>query len=111
MRPLPTLLACLATATLAAEDIGPSPIGGMIRPRPEPDIVAAVAAMPRDAAATALFRARGLDVLPLTWEDTGRWKESAVGPNISDLTIQLLDQPGPVPAHAWCMPVVRFANF
>jgi hypothetical protein len=29
----------------------------------------------------------GLNVSSLTWEDTGRWKNSCVGPNISDMTL------------------------
>ena len=31
----------------------------------------------------------GLQILNVLWEDTGRYKGSAVGPNISDLTIQV----------------------
>lgn len=70
-----------------------------------------VAAMHRDPGISRLFAARGLDVLSVAWEDTGRWKGSAVGPNISDLTIQLSDsglcrRPG-----AGCMPVIRYPNF
>ena len=56
---------------------------------------------------------RGLDVLDLTWEDTGRYKGSWVGPNISDMTIQ-------VQMHeisrarrrgTSIMPVIRFPTF
>ena len=32
---------------------------------------------------------RGLDVLDVTWEDTGREMGSSIGPNISDLTLQV----------------------
>jgi hypothetical protein len=32
-----------------------------------------------------------LQILNLTWEDTARFKGSAVGPNISDMTIQVRD--------------------
>ena len=98
---VPTLLA----AALAAQDIGPQPYA------PPTANAGAVAAMGCDAATAALFQARGLDVLSLTWEDTGRWKNSAVGPNISDLTIQLLDQPTGRRTGDGCMPVVRYPNY
>jgi hypothetical protein len=56
--------------------------------------------------ARVLARKHGLEILDLTWEDTGRFKGSCVGPNISDMTIQV--------AHAkqvTCMPVIRYPNF
>jgi hypothetical protein len=56
--------------------------------------------------ARALARKHGLEILDLTWEDTGRFKGSCVGPNISDMTIQV--------AHGeriTCMPVIRYPNF
>jgi hypothetical protein len=39
--------------------------------------------------AQRLAARHGLHVLNLTWEDTGCFKGSAVGPNISDMTIQV----------------------
>jgi len=53
----------------------------------------------------------GLDILNVTWEDTGRAKDSALGPNISDMTIQahIIDDKGDVEPVA--MPVVRYPNF
>ncbi|MBN1534249.1 MAG: hypothetical protein JXA20_16370 [Spirochaetes bacterium] len=54
----------------------------------------------------------GLHVLNLTWEDTGRYHNSAVGPNISDMTIQVQLQDPATQAHRlFCMPVIRFPNF
>jgi hypothetical protein len=56
---------------------------------------------------------RGLDVLDLTWEDTGREMGSALGPNISDLTLQVRRK-SPWVAGAYVtslMPVLRFPNF
>ncbi len=70
------------------------------------------AQMVGDPEAQRLAQSRGLNVLNLTWEDTGRYKGSAVGPNISDMTIQVLQEdprtkrPRPV-----CMPVIRHPNF
>lgn len=49
----------------------------------------------------------GLNVMNVTWEDTGRYKGSAVGPNISDMTIGVRDPSGAL--HP--MPVIRFDNF
>ena len=54
----------------------------------------------------------GLNLLNVTWEDTGRYKSSAVGPNISDMTIQVQHQ-DPISGqyHLSLMPVVRYPNF
>lgn len=98
--------------------------------------VRAVAEMPRDPNAVLYTMKYGLRVLPLTWEDSGRFWNSAVGPNISDMTIQVrfrdpeaAAKPGrsekkgggaPPDAGAAAkddeyrilsMPVVRFPNF
>lgn len=99
---VPALLAC--ACSLSAADLGPTAI-----PR-QADVAGAVAAMTGDAQAVSLFRAKGLEILNLTWEDTGRWQGSSVGPNISDLTIQVLGQTGRR-GFSGCMPVVRFPNF
>jgi hypothetical protein len=64
------------------------------------------AQMTHDAQARSLARKHQLEILDLTWEDTGRFKGSCVGPNISDMTIQV--------AHdnkVTCMPVIRYPNF
>ncbi len=54
----------------------------------------------------------GLDLLNLCWEDTGRYKGSAVGPNISDLTIQIANtEPSTGAPRLSCMPIFRFPNF
>jgi hypothetical protein len=42
-----------------------------------------------DEGAIALASKYGLNILNVTWEDTGRYKDSSVGPNISDVTIQI----------------------
>jgi hypothetical protein len=52
-------------------------------------------------------RNQGLNVVNVTWEDTGRSKGSSVGPNISDMTIGVRDGRGLL--HP--MPVIRFDNF
>jgi len=54
----------------------------------------------------------GLQVLNVTWEDTGRFKGSCVGPNISDMTLQVQQQdPHTQEYQLTCLPVVRFPNF
>jgi hypothetical protein len=53
-----------------------------------------------------------LRILDLTWEDTGRDKNSAVGPNISDMTIQVQQKdPHTEQYSLTCMPVIRNPNF
>jgi hypothetical protein len=55
-----------------------------------------------------LAKKHGLDVVDLTWEDTGRYKGSCVGPNISDMTIQVANA---TKSRVACMPVIRHPNF
>lgn len=65
-----------------------------------------------DSRALDLARQHGLQILNLTWEDTGRYKNSAVGPNISDMTIQVQqNDPYSDSYSLHCMPVIRFPNF
>lgn len=67
--------------------------------------------MAGDERAGAMAKALGLDILDLTWEDTGRYKDSAVGPNISDMTIQVARDHGDGELVVSSMPVIRFPNF
>jgi hypothetical protein len=71
-----------------------------------------VESMVSDPQAQSVIRRHGLNLVDLTWEDTGRYKNSAVGPNISDMTIQIQrkdPRTGNYSLH--CMPVIRFPNF
>ncbi|HEY0866579.1 MAG TPA: hypothetical protein VGE01_04345 [Fimbriimonas sp.] len=79
------------------------------RGRPSPEYREAIrrtAEMVSDANALQLVERHGLSLINLTWEDTGRYKGSAVGPNISDMTIQVAAE-----GTARAMPVIRFPNF
>src|SRR5262245_40382546 len=68
--------------------------------------------MPSDSKAQSLAHRHGLQILNLTWEDTGRFKGSAVGPNISDMTIQVqCPTERGTDVELACMPVIRFPNF
>ncbi len=76
-------------------------------------VIDKAAGLAHDSAADRLARAHGLDFVNLTWEDTGRYKESSVGPNISDMTIEVhrpaerLFRRG----ESVAMPVLRYPNF
>jgi hypothetical protein len=73
-------------------------------------VVQAVAGMRAEGAAARPLAQLGLDVVHVTWEDTARYKGSAVGPNISDMTIQVQSVHRGRPCLT-CMPVIRFPNF
>lgn len=68
--------------------------------------------MVSDSAVVELVNKYGLEILDLTWEDTGRYKNSAVGPNISDMTIQVQQKNSGARLYSLaCMPVIRYPNF
>ncbi|WP_225886447.1 hypothetical protein [Leptolyngbya sp. PCC 6406] len=69
-------------------------------------------AMVSDPMARQLADALDLNILNVTWEDTGRFYGSAVGPNISDMTIQVQQQdPDTERYQLHLMPVIRHPNF
>lgn len=68
-------------------------------------------AMISDPTATKAAQSHGLQILNLTWEDSGRFKGSSVGPNISDLTLQVEVPNAKKSKNLVCMPVIRFPNF
>lgn len=68
--------------------------------------------MVADEQAQSLAAQYGLNILNVTWEDTGRYYNSAVGPNISDVTIQVQHQdPATGNFMPALMPVIRYPNF
>lgn len=85
-----------------------------IRDRTAQDDLAAtvrkVVAMPNDSDLGARVSRRGLSVVNVAWEDTGRSEGSSVGPNISDLSLQvrMRDDRG---FSGAVMPVIRQPNF
>lgn len=85
-------------------------------PRPEasppdfPAVVRSVAGMAQDSGLRTRVGRRGLGVVDLAWEDTGRAWGSALGPNISDLTLAVRFRDRGFERTA-LMPVVRFPNF
>jgi hypothetical protein len=68
--------------------------------------------MMRNSDAQSLARALKLNILDITWEDTGRYQNSSVGPNISDMTIQVQQfNPNTRQYELNLMPVIRNPNF
>jgi hypothetical protein len=101
-------LAALAAAALAAQAQAP------IQPVPPPPaygaVVHRVANMVSDGQAQQLASRHGLQLLNVLWEDTGRFQGSSLGPNISDVTIEVVSGDGEGKKLA-LMPVLRFPNF
>ena len=82
---------------------------------PDPEYLEAIARtseMIWNTEAVRLADQYGLEVLNVTWEDTGRYYNSSVGPNISDMTIQVQHR-DPISGddHLTLMPVLRYPNF
>ncbi|MCK5116928.1 MAG: hypothetical protein KAR44_10035 [Candidatus Aegiribacteria sp.] len=76
------------------------------------EVVQMVSAMVWDQSVTKMASGYGLDVVNVTWEDTGRYSGSCWGPNISDMTIQVHSyENGAEQPTLTCMPVIRFPNF
>ncbi len=78
---------------------------------PYAEVIRKVEGMVGDPRVREGARRRGLDVVNVTWEDTGRAEGSAVGPNISDLTLQVRHQMDRGQWASALMPVIRFPNF
>jgi hypothetical protein len=70
-----------------------------------------VANMVEDERAYSLTSAYKLNLLNVLWEDTGRWEGSSVGPNISDVTIEVEGFRKGKQARTYLMPVMRHDNF
>ncbi|MEP7121247.1 MAG: hypothetical protein ABJE95_10070 [Byssovorax sp.] len=74
-------------------------------------VVDKVAGMVGDSRVAQGAQRRGLAVLNVMWEDTGRAEGSALGPNISDLTLQVRRRDERGAFIQSLMPVIRFPNF
>lgn len=75
------------------------------------DVIDSVVNMPFDDELVRRASRYGLDVLNVTWEDTGRNVGSSVGPNISDLTLQVRETVGRGNVRTDLLPVLRYPNF
>ncbi len=107
----------LAAGEAQSPDDPPQPYG---REHPDPpevdgDYIRAIertANMVGDGNAVRLADSYGLDLVNVTWEDTGRFYDSAVGPNISDMTIQVQHMDPETGQYVLSlMPVIRYPNF
>jgi len=99
---MPTAAALLAALALASQVALPD--------ASYPGTVSRVAGMVSDGDAQALAARHGMQLLNVLWEDTGRWQGSSVGPNISDVTIEVVSDDASSRPLA-LMPVLRFPNF
>ncbi|MRG93536.1 hypothetical protein [Polyangium spumosum] len=105
------------TTGTAAEVAGGPSEWGILGPTPAanvdyPSVVRKVESMVGDRNVMAGAQRRGLSVMNVMWEDTGRAQGSSLGPNISDLTLQVRfreDARGGF--RTALMPVIRFPNF
>jgi hypothetical protein len=105
-------------APVGSEPAGPladdsEPGWGIIPPK-EPvtyaEVVRRVTGMVTEQETQQEVQGRGLHLINVTWEDTGRYQGSSVGPNISDLTLQVrYTEQGE--KKAALLPVIRFPNF
>ncbi|NUP13155.1 MAG: hypothetical protein HOW73_44510 [Polyangiaceae bacterium] len=74
------------------------------------EVVRKVTGMVTDQGTSSRVDRRGMNLINVMWEDTGRFEGSSVGPNISDLTLQVrYTEQGQ--AKAALLPVIRFPNF
>ncbi len=86
--------------------------GWGIRPTPtHAQIIERVTQMPMDPALQQRAQALGLNVVNVMWEDTGRFQGSSVGPNISDLTLQVRETLPGNRVRTHLLPVIRHPNF
>ena len=72
--------------------------------------IGSVVNMPNDGGLQSRASRLGLNVLNVLWEDTGRSGGSSVGPNISDVTLQVRE-PADGGTRTHLLPVIRFPNF
>lgn len=107
--------AALVTPPAVAQPAGPgAPAKPIVIAKPHrsfAQIVADVADMVSDGEAQALVQKRGLGIVNVMWEDTGRWEGSSVGPNISDVTIEVEASNDAHGRRTYLMPVIRHDNF
>lgn len=76
------------------------------------EAIRATIRMPRDRELQRAARAHKMRIVNLTWEDTGRWLGSAVGPNISDMTLEVIERrEGRRRPRTHLLPVLRYPNF
>jgi hypothetical protein len=116
LRRLSALVATASLITPALAKPAPDPVAQAPKKQPDPArvydrMVSKVADMVNDERAYNLTSANGLNLLNVMWEDTGRWEGSSVGPNISDVTIEVEGYNHGKTHRTYLMPVMRHENF
>lgn len=99
---------------IAAGGDGDDPDWGIRAPdesREYARVIDKVAGMVSDGDLQARVARRRMSLLNVMWEDTGRAQGSALGPNISDLTLQVRRRDESGQFRASIMPVIRHPNF
>ena len=75
------------------------------------EVIARVTGMTDDYRLRDRANRYGLDIVNVMWEDTGRYEGSSVGPNISDLTLQVREPLGRNDGRTHLLPVLRYPNY
>lgn len=103
-------LALLLAPAIAAGSLA-APNRAEAAPRSHRIVVDSVAGMVSNSSARRLATKEGLQILNVMWEDTGRYLGSSVGPNISDVTIEVEIENKDSRKETRLMPVIRYPNF
>jgi hypothetical protein len=103
------MLRSAIVATLCCSLI--SPVAAQPKPPTYERVVQKVADMVNNENAYTMASAYKLQLLNVLWEDTGRWLGSSVGPNISDVTIEVEGYSKGKTRRTYLMPVMRHDNF
>lgn len=104
------ITAAAAVAVACASPAFASDGGWGIRETPYAQVIEQVVAMPMDGDLQQRAARHGLNIVNVMWEDTGRSAGSSIGPNISDLTLQVRrSMQGGVVSNV--LPVLRYPNF
>ncbi len=107
---LRTTLALLLAPAIAAGSLA-APQRAEAAPKSHRTVVNSVAGMVSNMSARTLVTKEGLQILNVMWEDTGRYLGSSVGPNISDVTIEVEIENKDSKKETRLMPVIRYPNF
>ena len=75
------------------------------------EAITRVTAMPSDGDLQRRASEYGLNFVNVLWEDTGRSQGSAFGPNISDVTLQVISDDPNLSSWQSLLPVLRYPNF
>ncbi len=103
-------LAALLPGLLLSQSALAKPAGWGIRGPSFRQVIKKVTRMPWDRSLQSRAKRYGLRFVNVMWEDTGRYQGSSVGPNISDLTLQVRERRnGRLRTHL--LPVVRHPNY